>query len=353
MTKSKSLLGIFAAICLALTAMFGLAACGPTPSTNKVMTLSTNPEITFVIDGYNKVSSVQFNNEDAGTIYANIDFSGVTAEDAVQMVIETAAISGHIGLTLSSTANNFSIEVSGSVDADVQELENIAKDKATEVFETLGVTTTVVVEEISETAMKAGLVATATLLYPERDDLNNLTNDELITLIDARQREYADLTYDKMQEVKAQINSAMNNPLDPLAIANVAIEAAQRALDAAQDVLDAAQTALAEAQEKGWNTEALQKALNDARADFDTKLTAFKAKLADFDAKVKEKITEAKANIATRKAELKAEFNRQVEASSQYLIAHLDRAKENGDITQAQYDDWINFIKANKPATAA
>ena len=87
----------------------------------KTMSMSVNPEVTFTVDENDKVVAVTFDNNDAGTIYANINFVGKNVEEAVDIFVEISAITGHIDF---SEINDFEINVNGENAETVEEFKN-------------------------------------------------------------------------------------------------------------------------------------------------------------------------------------------------------------------------------------
>ena len=60
MTKTKQFYTVFFAICLLVPALFLFTACAGNngPTSDRMMTMSINPEVTFVVDKDNKISSI-------------------------------------------------------------------------------------------------------------------------------------------------------------------------------------------------------------------------------------------------------------------------------------------------------
>ena len=62
----------------------------------------------------------------------------------------------------------------------------------------------------------------------------------------------------------------------------------------------------------------------------------------------KEKIAEAKKLAEAHKDALIALYKQEVEKTETIFKAHLEAAKANGIITEAQYNYWIKLINSNK-----
>ena len=338
MTKTKQFYTVFFAICLLVPALFLFTACAGNngPTSDRMMTMSINPEVTFVVDKDNKISSISFGNEDAGDIYANVNFENLDVKEAIKLFLENATISGHIGLS-SGTANEVAIKVSGSVEKDITALEDLAKKQVKSVFEGLGIEATVNIAEITDAQMKSGLVTTALGLYPEKTttELEALTNDELIALINAKQEEYKNLTYSKMQELKNEINTQLESASSQLGVLKATIDSAKTSLNQAKAALQQAGTNASTLLQEAVT--AAENALNEAEEAYEEAINNLR--------------TAKEQTIATEKANLLNEFKNLVQSSETNLVNHLDQAKADGKITQAQYDYWKNLIDTNKPAT--
>lgn len=119
----KKVLSIILFATLLLTACFTLASCDSVQE-KKVMTLSCNPSIEFVLDEHNVVISATATNEEGNLILqvnatANgTQFDGKSAEDAAKLFVE---ISNDLGFVVSgdATAKGGNVSISFSGDASV------------------------------------------------------------------------------------------------------------------------------------------------------------------------------------------------------------------------------------------
>lgn len=83
---------------LSIAIVLGLAAC--TDLGNEVsayyVNVDINPSIEFLVDGEDNVESYLFLNEDAEILCADLDFTGMNVDDAVELFILTATEAGYI-----------------------------------------------------------------------------------------------------------------------------------------------------------------------------------------------------------------------------------------------------------------
>lgn len=314
----KKILTFLVAICLIIPCMFGLAACKPKEKTaTKTMTTSINPEITFMLDSKNNVTSISYGNSDAGRIFANVNFVGKDANTAVQIVIEQTAISGHIDLSGDTVTFEFSGE-------DIEKLKTDVEAKAKEVFKQMGVTVTVTINKVSAEVKHQTLVASAKALAPEMDakEIENMNDEDLIKLIDKKQQDYKDLAYDQINDLQKKLDQTILESIETIRSTMESIEAEM---------------------EKYGNlvSETLKQQYKDCKKQLEDEINKF------LDER-KEKIAAAKKLAEAHKDALIEAYKQEVAKAETLFKAHLEAAKENGTITEDQYNYWINLINSNK-----
>lgn len=317
-------------ICLIVPCVFLLAGCNQANASSE-LTLSVNPEVSFILDANNNVLSVKYENADAGMIYADVNFVGKDVDATIKLFIERAAISGHVDLA----GDEVSIQINGKSDVDVQALKTKAKAKVEEVFADLGVAVEVRVENLSLEAQKEALKATAKVLAPEKSlkELDEMTNEELLQLINTKQKELKDLTYEQALNINNKFSNAQN------AIAQ-AIETAKESLSKIEAQLNELEQTYGE-----QIPEAIKVQINALKAQIQELKNQIDAKVNLFLNNRKNEIQKAQSQYKTLKEQLKKEFKTQVETSKQNLINHLTTSKNNGTITEEQYNYWVSLIE--------
>lgn len=314
----KKILTFLVAICLIIPCLFGLAACKPKEKVaTKTMTTSINPEITFMLDSKNNVTSISYGNADAGRLFANVNFVGQDASTAIQIVIEKTAISGHIDLSGDTVTFEFSGE-------DIEKLKTDVEAKAKEVFKQMGVAITVTIKEISAEVKHQTLISTAKVLAPEMDstEIENMSDEDLIKFIDKKQQDYKDLAYDQINDLQKNLDQAILNTIN-------AIRAEMEKLEAEMEKLG------------NLVSETIKQQYNNCKKQLEDEINKFLNER-------KEKIAEAKKLAEAHKDALIALYKQEVEKTETIFKAHLEAAKANGIITEAQYNYWINLINSNK-----
>lgn len=310
----KKILTFLVAICLIIPCLFGLAACKPKEKVaTKTMTTSINPEITFMLDSKNNVTSISYGNADAGRLFANVNFVGQDASTAIQIVIEKTAISGHIDLSGDTVTFEFSGE-------DIEKLKTDVEAKAKEVFKQMGVAITVISAEVKHQT----LISTAKVLAPEMDstEIENMSDEDLIKLIDKKQQDYKDLAYDQINDLQKNLDQAILNTINT-------IRAEMEKLEAEMEELG------------NLVSETIKQQYNNCKKQLEDEINKFLNER-------KEKIAEAKKLAEAHKDALIALYKQEVEKTETIFKAHLEAAKANGIITEAQYNYWIKLINSNK-----
>lgn len=328
----KNFVKILFMFCLILPLGFVVTACGKGEPEN-VMTMSVNPSVSFVLDSNNNVASVMYENDDASTIYANVDFVGKNLDATIQLFIEQSAISGHINLT----GDDVTINVSGSSEVNVDALKEQAKTKVEEVFKSLGITVTVKLDDLDKAAQKAALVAKAKVLAPEKSakELDEMTNEQLVAIINEKQQQLEGLAYSQVAAVKDQFSAAKNTILQTVQTLQATLESVQKELDDLNATLSKYGDLIPEAVKTQINS--LQAQVKDLQQKITTNVNNFlKEKEAE--------INKAKAKYAEIKAQIETEFKTQVETAKGNVINHLETSKNNGTITEEQYNYWVNLI---------
>ncbi len=317
----KRIITLIVAICLIIPCMLGLVACScdDNKTATKTMKASINPELTFSLDANNKITSISYGNSDAGRLFANVNFVGKDANAAIQIMIEQSAISGHIDLN----GDEITFEFTGE---DVDKLKTDVEAKAKEVFNKLGVEVTVKIEEITAAAKHTALVATAKALAPEQDveDLDKMTDAELIKLIDKKQKDYKDLAYDQINTIQNGFDKLLLDAIDTI---RSTVNELQANMDKYGDLVP----------------ETVKTQFKQAKEELD-------AKIQEFLDKRDEAIAKAKEVIASHKDALVKAYQQEVAKAETTFKSHLDTAKAAGTMTQEQYNYWINLVNNNKAA---
>lgn len=323
-------------LCVMIPCALIFTSCKKTAQATSVMTMSVNPEVSFVLDSKNKVLSVNYSNEDAGNLYADINFVGKDVDSTIQIFIERAAISGHVDLN----GDEVTIEISGMDQKKVDDLKNKAKTKVEEVFKTFGAEVEVKVSNLAVQAQHNALVAKAEILAPEKDtyELQAMSDKELLELINTKQTELKDLTYEQIQQLQDDFSVAKNSLM--------------KTIDSVRAMIKSTRDYIENLEEKYKDSipESIKEQIDEAKAKIDGYQKELDAKIDEFLAEKSQEIDKLKAKYEEAKEKADLEFKSQVEQSKKDVVAHLEISKNNGTITQEQYDYWVNIINGQKAA---
>lgn len=194
----RKILTFILAICMILPCGIFFTACGSKGET-RVMNVSLNPSVEFVLDKNNKVVTVNATNDEGNYIVANATFTGLSAEDAVDLFLKTVQENGFmIQGDISATANELKIEISGK---DAQKLFNSVKKSAKEYIASLDVTFNVSIdfEQISKDDLK-DLVEECMQDLTDYE-INNMSQTELVNLIKKSREETANILSQELKEL--------------------------------------------------------------------------------------------------------------------------------------------------------
>lgn len=329
----KKILSFVLAICLLVPCLFMLTACKG-DDTNKTMNVSINPEVSFVVNSKNKVVSVMFENDDASIVYANVNFVGMKADAAVEVMIENAVITGHFDFN----GEDIAISVNGSVEADITKLENLVKDKINKVCDSLGVEVQINIEELNESARKQALVATAKILAPEKSDkeLVEMSTQELINLIKEKQNQFKGLVYGQIEEIKQNFSVLENEILKGVKILRDKIANFEAKIQENEALLNNENV-------PEIVKETYREVIKQTKANIKEVVKQIDAKLETYEQDKQEAIRIAKDSYSRLKAQLVTQYNAMVETAKTGLNNHLDAKLAAGTITQEQYDYWKNL----------
>ncbi len=124
-------LAILCAAILAATGVSAFVSCGGAEAKEqKVMNLSLNPEVEFVLDENDKVVSVNALNEEGNLIVSAEVFTGKTAEEAAKLFVE---VSKETGFLVSGKVKTGENELEISLSGDTKAAEALYNDVKAEV----------------------------------------------------------------------------------------------------------------------------------------------------------------------------------------------------------------------------
>lgn len=182
----KKFLVLFLAVITSIVCSFSFTACAP-QETQKVMNLSLNPQVEFVLDADDKVVSVNALNEEGNLIVSAEVFVGKTAQEAAELFVEVSKETGFIVSGRVNTGENeLKISFSGS-EAKATALYNSVKAQVEEYLTEENISATIT-KATSITKAKLESLVAECAPYLDEAKIQAMKYDELMQeLVKSRQ----------------------------------------------------------------------------------------------------------------------------------------------------------------------
>lgn len=195
----KKIVTMLAAFVMVFSFGFILTACGgddgDNVKTSKVMNLSLNPSIELVLDKDNKVVSVSANNDEGNFIIANATFTGLTADDAVELFLQVTKNSGYIVEgSVNIGEDELKIEISGESAAKLYET---VKKAAADYLKDANINVNISFEKIS----KADLQNLVRECMPDVEWVTRLSEEQLLEKIKESRQETKDIFSEELKDL--------------------------------------------------------------------------------------------------------------------------------------------------------
>lgn len=195
--KLKKLVALCAAIALTLGSI-SFIGCTP-KAEQKIMTVSLNPQVEFVLDADNTVVSVNALNEEGNLIINAQTFTGKNAEDAAKLFVEVSKETGFlISGSVKNNENKIEISFSGNEKA-AKELFEDVKATVNDYLTSENVTATLTQADAITKQQLQALVAECAP-YLEQKEIAAMKYSKLIDTIKESRKETAEFY---SQELKA------------------------------------------------------------------------------------------------------------------------------------------------------
>ena len=201
----KRIFSLMLAVFLIIPCAFLFGACGGADNVNdndtetsaKVMNVSLNPELEFVLDQDDKVLTVNALNEDGNNIIsialdAEKTFEGLTADEAVNLFLELTKDNGYL---ITGSREDITIKISG----EAEELLSKVKSAANKYFADHDIEGISILEgAINRDAILAE-VKKCVLEYSEQE-LDGMTENQLINLLKTSREETKNLLTQELKD---------------------------------------------------------------------------------------------------------------------------------------------------------
>lgn len=329
----KRILTMLSAFVLCAIMAVSFTGCGAKPAT-KTVEVNMNPNIVFVVDNNNKVTSVEFKTDETNQIFYNVKFEGKSLEQAMEMFVNYSLISGHVSLEV---VNNLTVNSTASTTEEMEAVKEVARNALVNAFENVGLEANVSKLTNTLADVKNTLVEKAEALAPEIDDdaFEAMTVEQLTQLINDKQKEFAGLAQTQIQAIQAKFEEG--------GVEEVFIQA----IRIAEETLEEVEATLSEVLNNKLVPDSVKaearKAVNEAKAFLKEQIQKFNEKKAEL-------ISQAKQAYAEIKTTYEQEFKNSVASAKAEVENHLNSAVANQTITAEQAQKIKDIIAEYSPA---
>ena len=327
----------------------------------KVMNMSINPEVEFILDKDNKVVSVSAKNDEGNYIIAKATFEGMTAEEAAKLFVKVSNENGFV-----AEVGDLKVEISGD---QAQKLFDSVKSNVEVYLGEEGLNVSVTLEKIDRAELESLLKDCMQELGSS--EISNLTDEQIIAKVKEMRDQTKDLNTEKLKDMyyefraqaieKAQFdayieaikNSNIFNKDQIVAYYN---ELTQKIATMQKTFVDEFLAANSDYQQKMQEFIAAKQELLQARVDEANELVLAQkqaaVQLAETGLKAEETAAETaigtvKTTFATVKATLKSAIDQVVNNLPETITASINVEINNTKVNfeasfKANYADYIN-----------
>lgn len=201
----KKIISTLCATTMLLAGGLTLTACNNDKTEAKVMNVSLNPEVEFVLDKDNKVLSVNaLNNEGNIIISGDAEFVGKDANEAVKLFVSISKDNGYlVSGSVTAEDNKLEVQISGEQTKEIEKLYNSVKSSIEAKMQELDITGTV--EELKKlTQEDLQKVVEECAPYLDKAKIEAMKYDALIEEIKQSRKETKDYYSQELKEIYYQ-----------------------------------------------------------------------------------------------------------------------------------------------------
>ena len=345
----KRIVSALSAVTMLVAGGITLSACNE-KTESKVMNVSLNPKVEFVLDNNDKVVSVNALNEEGNIIISSdVNFVGVDADTAVKLFVEVSKDTGYlVSGNVQAGDNKIDVSISGDK-KNAEKLFKSIKDEINGAFANLNIAINqaeALTEEYLEKLVKECSP------YLEEAEIKAMEYDELIKEIQTSRKETAKLFSQELKNAyyQAKADALRLAKLEKIkseadALGKVALGSLETAYNTAVELIETTRQNLLLSEDSAYQ-KAL-KAFNEAKTNYLNKRSEIaqmdpsvvtdemRAELENLDALVEtceqalsDAYTSANNALDTAKAQLTTAYNAIVEAVNN-MGKSMDIASEN------------------------
>lgn len=196
----KKTVALILTLVMATTLAFSMTACtsGDDTQESKVMTVELNPQVEFILDGENKVVSVNAMNDEGNYVVAEASFVGMSAEEAYSAFLQISVENGFVVKGSASAGDNtVTISISGD---DAQAIYDSVKAKGQEYLDTLEEDFNVAVEYAKIQKENLEELVADCMRELDADAIKEKTEAELLALLKESRSETENLLSQELKD---------------------------------------------------------------------------------------------------------------------------------------------------------
>ena len=337
----KKMVATFCAVLTCATGVCMMGSCGDkTAEAEKtVMNVSLNPSVEFVLDGKNKVVSVNALNEEGNLVVSAENFIGKDMDVAVTLFVEVSKETGFLVSGNAQVANN-AINVSFSGDAEqATELYNKVSAKVGEYLSKEKITATVQ-QAAAITEEKLEALVTECAPYIEAAKVQAMEYAELVEVLYESRKETAEMYSQELKNAYYEAKAFAMEKAELEVLKSQVTGLSQIALDVSYKAYEEAVNAL----------ETLRmETLVDAESEYQKALAAFREAKADYLAYRAEVAAMEQTQVTETVLAALVEYENVVNAKEEVLLSIGEMANDGIDAAKTQlgvlYDAVVKGIE--------
>lgn len=337
----KKMVATFCAVLTCATGVCMMGSCGDkTAEAEKtVMNVSLNPSVEFVLDGKNKVVSVNALNEEGNLVVSAENFIGKDMDVAVTLFVEVSKETGFLVSGNAQVANN-AINVSFSGDAEqATELYNKVSAKVGEYLSKEKITATVQ-QAAAITEEKLEALVTECAPYIEAAKVQAMEYAELVEVLYESRKETAEMYSQELKNAYYEAKAFAMEKAELEVLKSQVTGLSQIALDVSYKAYEEAVNAL----------ETLRmETLVDAESEYQKALAAFREAKADYLAYRAEVAAMEQTQVTETVLAALVEYENVVNAKEEVLLSIGEMANDGIDAAKTQlgvlYDTVVKGIE--------
>lgn len=286
---------------------------------------TTNAEVQLVLNANNKVISVNYLNENANKIYANIDVKGKSVDEA-SAEFTLALIKSGNAISLSGTAGSensciLSLEINCDSTAQADKIKSSVTAKVDSTFDANGIYGAVkskVSAQVTELYDKYKDIADS--LYLQSYDFVNKTETQVLAMINERSQELTDCVASEVALLQNYYNSV--------------------AITITSNLITPLEARLDELSKSATLTDAQKEQIKEIKSNIEQYAKSIKEK-------VEAKIEELKESSKTIIAQFKLDINTTINNVKDTYKAYLQAFYDDKDATISAIKQWRDTVENN------